>query len=134
MMDQEKKALWVAALRSGDYPQGKGSLHTVQNGQARYCCLGVLCDVAVKNGLNIRVSDYPEEESTSNRVLIAYAGYDDFLPNPVMEWAGLESRNPGTNELVDLYGDGNPIKVTLSYLNDNGRTLSEIADIIERDL
>lgn len=33
---------WVAALRSGDYEQGKSQLRNIKN---EYCCLGVLCDV-----------------------------------------------------------------------------------------
>lgn len=32
---------WIAALRSGIYPQANGFLRT----QEGYCCLGVLCDL-----------------------------------------------------------------------------------------
>jgi hypothetical protein len=42
-MDAELKAKWIAALRSGEYEQGKGNLRA-RNGT--YCCLGVLCKVA----------------------------------------------------------------------------------------
>lgn len=41
-MDAYLKAKWVAALRSGDYKQGKNQLCD----GAAYCCLGVLCEVA----------------------------------------------------------------------------------------
>ena len=37
-MDQELKARWVEALRSGRYKQGKNYLFE----DGRYCCLGVL--------------------------------------------------------------------------------------------
>ena len=37
---------WVAALRSGKYRQGQGGLRTGD----RYCCLGVLCDLADPEG------------------------------------------------------------------------------------
>jgi hypothetical protein len=37
-MDQELKAKWVAALRSGDYKQCKGKM----NLDDTFCCLGVL--------------------------------------------------------------------------------------------
>lgn len=40
-MDAEIKAKWIAALRSGEYRQGR---ETMRQGD-RYCCLGVLCDV-----------------------------------------------------------------------------------------
>jgi hypothetical protein len=46
-----KKSLkdkWVAALRSGKYEQGRGALN--HNG---FCCLGVLCEVAVEIGFPI---------------------------------------------------------------------------------
>lgn len=36
------KALWVAALRSGNYRQIRA---TLTNGHGGYCCLGVLCKV-----------------------------------------------------------------------------------------
>jgi hypothetical protein len=36
---------WLEALESGEYKQGKGALR-IENGQTKYCCLGVLCDVA----------------------------------------------------------------------------------------
>jgi hypothetical protein len=41
MNDQELKAKWVEALRSGEYRQTTGHLKT-ENG---YCCLGVLADI-----------------------------------------------------------------------------------------
>lgn len=46
--DQLRK--WVAALRSGNYKQGKGRLRTSgENGkQDEFCCLGVWCDLRSK--------------------------------------------------------------------------------------
>jgi hypothetical protein len=41
-MTPELKAKWLAALRSGKYQQGEGAL----NKDGKFCCLGVLCDVA----------------------------------------------------------------------------------------
>lgn len=41
-MTPELKAKWIAALRSGEYQQGRGRLRTDDN---RFCCLGVLCAV-----------------------------------------------------------------------------------------
>jgi hypothetical protein len=39
-MDQELKAKWVEALRSGKYVQGRMQLY--HKGSNSYCCLGVL--------------------------------------------------------------------------------------------
>lgn len=41
-LDPEFKAKWVAALRSGEYKQGRMSLRNRDG----YCCLGVACLVA----------------------------------------------------------------------------------------
>ena len=46
-MNQEIKERWVKALRSGKYEQTDGALCRVsENGKERFCCLGVLFDVA----------------------------------------------------------------------------------------
>ncbi len=43
-MDPELKKKWVAALRSGEYKQGRNRLHRKVDNS--FCCLGVLCEVA----------------------------------------------------------------------------------------
>lgn len=43
-MDPELKQKWIAALKSGEYKQGKARLHDKNAGT--YCCLGVLNEVA----------------------------------------------------------------------------------------
>lgn len=40
-LDPEFKAKWIAALRSGEYRQGK---HYLREG-SRFCCLGVACNL-----------------------------------------------------------------------------------------
>ena len=41
-MDPKLKAKWLVALRSGQFPQGKGYLHRDEG----FCCLGVLAMVS----------------------------------------------------------------------------------------
>jgi hypothetical protein len=48
-MNAEIKQKWLAALRSGEYQQGKSALRRDEDGQRRYCCLGVLCDLIDPN-------------------------------------------------------------------------------------
>ena len=43
-MSPELKQKWIAALRSGEYIQGKETLYNAR--ADTYCCLGVLCRVA----------------------------------------------------------------------------------------
>lgn len=109
-MNQEIKAKWVAALRSGKYPQGKEFL----NNGGKFCCLGVLCEIAIDEGLPVN------KDMTSVEV-----HYDDrlsTLPRSVCTWAGLGNDLPSAG------------RESLSSLNDNGMPFTEIADIIEREL
>jgi hypothetical protein len=41
LMNPTSKTLWVRALRSGKYPQGRGRLFS----DGAYCCLGVKCAI-----------------------------------------------------------------------------------------
>lgn len=47
-MNQEIKEQWVNALTNGEYHQGTSELKTIKD---EFCCLGVLCDLAVKAGV-----------------------------------------------------------------------------------
>jgi len=81
-MDKRIKALWIEALESGEYKQSTGSLRYTpeDSGEPKFCCLGVLCEVAIKDGLDIEFD--PEGET--------YDGCSAFLPEKVQHWAGLE--------------------------------------------
>lgn len=50
------KNRWIAALRSGDYKQNKGSLRREHNGKVSHCCLGVLCEISPKM-LSLKISN-----------------------------------------------------------------------------
>lgn len=110
-MNKEIKKMWVDALRSGKYKQGQGWLRTANN---KYCCLGVLCDLAVN-----------EERVRRDLVKDVYAyGKQDrmsVLPSEVIDWAELDQH--GT------YGENR----CLVYDNDGGKSFAEIADIIEEN-
>lgn len=108
---------WIAALRSGDYKQGLGALcQTYADGDCRYCCLGVACEVAIKSGVPIEVSGCTYRSSS----LINFDGHLFNLPESVREWLGLNSVFGSTSD------------TTLTMLNDQERkSFSEIADFIE---
>lgn len=46
LVADDKVQAWTDALRSGEYPQGRGALRT----PGGYCCLGVWCDLADPEG------------------------------------------------------------------------------------
>lgn len=87
---------WVAALESGEYKQGKGALAEVgEEGKIRYCCLGVLCDLAVKAGV-VEVNESPYGHLNYGRES------GGVLPDSVSEWAGLVvDGNPLEDPMVD---------------------------------
>lgn len=45
-MKADIRTKWLEALRSGRYQQGRGWLKFKDGDGERYCCLGVLCEVA----------------------------------------------------------------------------------------
>ena len=117
-MNERIKQLWIHALRSGEYQQGKGGLRPDDEG---FCCLGVLCDLH-------------SQETGKNWDVDQYDGQSGVLPDSVCIWADLidlESGFPNVDPKVMT-----PHSVgTLAHHNDNlNFTFQEIADIIERQL
>jgi len=118
-MDSDIKAQWLQALRSGEYEQTSGAL---EHG-GKFCCLGVLCDLAVKAGVTER------SQEADGPVVYGTADGEDtsagILPDGVKEWSGLPQRNPIFIE------DGNV--ESLAAKNDMGYSFAQIADLIERE-
>lgn len=115
-MDPAIKAEWVAALRSGRYQQGMGSLER----RGAYCCLGVLCELGVKRG----EVEYRED---SFRGL-----YDDGGEFPSVKFA----KRVGLPSVYGTFwmpvGGGECKEFDLSELNDTGQfSFDQIADLIE---
>lgn len=118
-MNPEIRARWTAALRSGDYRQGSRALAT-EDGE--YCCLGVLCDLAVRAG----IIPAPAADDYSDGCGLRFGDARDYLPLGVTEWAGLAAESP----VVGVPG-GEPGEEPLAFLNDNGIGFGEIADLID---
>lgn len=158
----ERLRLWIEALRSGEYTQGKGMLERttlefsddtvigeITTGMAKsvvkttHCCLGVLCDVAIKNGLDSLWVDRRDKKQ-----VMAYGGRFDtafgtskamsYLPPEVMEWIGFNDNNPtmiGKEErgCVNEYTYGRSIARQLSSWNDShGWTFEDVANALEQ--
>lgn len=75
---------WVRALRSKKYKQGQYKLKTL-NGEPKYCCLAVLCDLHAKATGNTWEDGHHRG---------SYLGNAYVLPRKVMRWAGLKSDDP----------------------------------------
>lgn len=141
-MNKRVKALWLEALRSGKYVQGDGYLRAKNsdgdNLPDKFCCLGVLCEIAVAEGVIAKPKDpyetLTEEEQAYVEAAYRYArGADQFPPKTVVKWANLGESNPSVAYAVDEF-DGEDLTDTLSSLNDEGKTFEEIADFIEASL
>lgn len=138
-MNAGVKRQWVAALRSGEYEQGQGRLHSAPGGgaPAEYCCLGVLSDLAVRAGVVERQPSVAEEGQPVHEVQCYVYGRTltaSYLAPEVMEWAGLQTNDPFVVvEEEDEYGL-TETSYELSELNDGGRGFEVIAAAIERSL
>jgi hypothetical protein len=103
---------WVAALRSGEYKQGKLELRTVTSTGFRHCCLGVATDLYCK----------AKRQSWDT----VTAGHSELvMPPAVCEWIGMPN-------------DANPNLIvgedweSAAKLNDNGVSFKRIARAIEK--
>jgi hypothetical protein len=128
-MNPAVKTLWLEALRSGRYTQGRGCLtRRHEDGREEHCCLGVLCQLAV----NAEVVAETGTDTDSERGVTVRYGLGDrmLLPTSVMHWAALPH-----DPTVSING----IDHLLASLNDTGLhgqpcDFSAIADLIEKHL
>ncbi len=125
-MKPEIKELWVNALESGEYIQGKGRL--CLNG--KYCCLGVLCDLAVKKGVIPRAVETRVAEGVAKEYGVG--GETSFLPDEVRTWSGIGFADPYLP--VPRRHSVSVSAKTLSNMNDDGISFTEIATKIKENL
>ena len=130
IVDRELKEAWVAALRSGNYRQGQGQLHSTYDGdeEDRFCCLGVLCHLLAERGELIA--------ETVERGTVRYADpastgdfASGYLPHVVRQRLGWESQPRPDDDPDDRISKE---ERRLATLNDNHRSFDDIANIIER--
>jgi hypothetical protein len=131
-MNQAIKTQWVAALRSGDYKQGQEALRTEDG----FCCLGVLCDLAVKAGA--AAWSKPREQWISGlhfQTVYKCDSEQGVLPSSVSEWAGLESSTPEVSFELGTPAHPHAGRHPLTQINDHWRRRFDvIADLIEAQL
>lgn len=110
-----RRGIWIAALRSDSYEQGKRQL---RDGD-KYCCLGVGCEVyrevTGKGYWNGSGSFVPHRTAGPSWAA---------LPDVVRDWYGLPRRDPVAGPI------GN--RASLSMYNDHkGYSFEQIADLID---
>lgn len=126
MPNKENLLKWVEALESGRYEQGQNYLRTIDDN--KFCCLGVAEDLF--NG------DWSTSEAYPGKYVVMEGGRQEAicLTVPTQEVLGLGSFNPSMSiESVHGVRPSSAIfasRFPLAWLNDNGYTFAEIAQII----
>ncbi len=110
MMNQEIKARWIEALRSGEYQQGYENLYHC----GKFCCLGVLTDLYIK--------EHNLQWNQESADLWNFETEGGVLPRSVQKWADLDVPNPTIlgNRATDHNGNYNA-------------SFDDIANYIEED-
>jgi hypothetical protein len=131
-MKQKIMTAWADALESGEYEQATGALEITADSHAAvaegakvgFCCLGVLCVLAEKEGVVTRtVGEYGA---------VSYGNEGDRhegnLPDAVMKWAGLSSNDGYRNT------KGAEYKPSLVAMNDSyKKSFVEIAAVVREE-
>ena len=109
-MKEHVKDKWVTALRSGKYEQTD---ETLQSGTG-YCCLGVLCVLAEKEGVSVSRSKSNEIEGGDLSDQAHVKGW-----SRIVEWS----------ELVEMNDDMAEDEYETSHVNN----FNDIADYIDKN-
>jgi hypothetical protein len=124
-MNEEVKIMWVDALLSGDFEKTSGMLARVHTLATQlpwrqwFCALGVLCELAYRNGV---VQKYYDPQDN----IVLYDGSWLSTPVSVCRWAGFDD-DDGDNPMTSMG--------TIQHLNDELElSFEEIADIIKSEL
>lgn len=123
------KALWVDALRNGEYKYAKGQLQTNQHG---FCVWGVLCDLHSRHHSKpwVVVNLIPDSQFPIYEY--RYLGRGGIPPREVLDWA-FQGKNIHESQILLDYPQVG--KMQLLYINDNYNTsYAELADLIEEQL
>ena len=134
----EQKAAWIKALRTCELPdgtkiqQGTGALRRQPNANdtPALCCLGVLCEVL--DVPKVRIDEYCGEFmygiSSIQEAPYNTKGHSSaVLPAYVAKATGISGSGGFDSSLVTWNEDD-----SLAIMNDNGKSFSDIADVIEK--
>jgi hypothetical protein len=110
-MDAETKKLWVEALRSGKYKQGRYYLQSIRDNESLFCVNGVLCDIVDPEGWELPCDHY------KNKV-VEHGNDICIVPREIAAKAHIDYTT----------------LQAISIMNDQGTTFPHIADYIEANL
>jgi hypothetical protein len=114
----ERLRKWVEALRSGEYSQTKGRLRTDEG----YCCLGVACDVFMKEEGGTWEA---AEISFNDHMVYVFGSATEMLPSSVAEWFGI-------HHAPQFIVEDGAIEEATALNDELGWDFVQIAEAIER--
>jgi hypothetical protein len=126
-INEENMDAFLAALRSGEFEQGK--YHLNQNG--KMCCLGVASELAHRAGV---VTKEVDEYGAAK-----YNGYTGILGEKVAEWLGLPNTHDGdvafhkSGYRPNHIGHGYMAITAMGYNDLLNKSFLEIADAFEKE-
>lgn len=132
-VNKENMRLFIEALRSGEFAQGRSTLAAKigEDSQWKYCCLGVACEIAIRNGAVVEVQEHEiTYTDAGHRLYRTYGGTSTVLPASVLGWLGL-----GGDQTDPRLLTGHTAEHTAhaTNLNDNQHwTFEQIAEGFER--
>ena len=121
-MKEDIRDRWADALESDEFKQGDGALYRIEG--KKYCCLGVLCELYVRDGRGEW-----EDNGTGDMHLYSEGA---ILPDAVVEWSDLDSNDPYVKHANTM---GLQVRNPLTHLNDaTYMDFKEIAALIRQQL
>jgi hypothetical protein len=123
-MKPEIKEMWIEALLSDDYQQGRHHLCQDNNdGSKSWCCLGVLTDLAIKNGVSVDIERFLDDSN-----VYTFDNESETLPLAVKEWSGIDTGSGQySHPNID---DDDALTCSLAEDNDAGLMFDELVEII----
>lgn len=120
MANKKNLRLAVAALRSEEFTQGQGVLkrRNTINGKVSHCCLGVFCEIAMRHGVQLEVTEF--EMKTEGATGYRFNGAGSQLPLEVADWLGIPTSPQVT-----------PTKTAMSANDALGWNFGQIADAFD---
>lgn len=131
-MNEDVKRKWVEALTSGRYAQA----HKVLRTETGYCCLGVLCDLAVRSGIDLEIERRELDLADSPQMFYSYNANTMELPQEVVTWAGTSASDPsvfydGHYWPLSALNDGEG-ECRCTYVNENGCESTAVFSMLDR--
>ena len=126
-MNKEIKERWITALESGEYIHGVNALKKSSEGEIAYCCLGVLCDMYIKE---TGTASWHEPNSSGiceflNSGQEQGIGNSAFLPDIVIGWSGMKDSR-------GVFTDDTDKRVSLVGVNDSSEDFGRVIECIEK--